>query len=185
MNEAFDIYRIGMEVEVFLQDGIMSPRTYSNIVMSGLRAKAHEWIFDFIFTYKSALPEKQREGFFNYNLAQLYYSKKDYEKAMPLLQMMEYEDVLLTCLGKILLAKMQFELRETEPLVSHLQSFKTYVKRKKMLGYHRDSSLNFIQFTNKLLHESNGRKEKLAEEIRNTQIVAEKKWLLEQMEEAF
>ena len=34
---------------------------------------------NFIHEYKDKLPQKQREGFFNYNLAHLFYQKKDYK----------------------------------------------------------------------------------------------------------
>ena len=181
MAEAFDIYRMGMETDAFVQNGIMTPRTYSNIIMSGLRLKEFDWVGNFIFQYKNALPEKQREGFFNYNLARLHYEQKNYRNAMPLLLQMEYEDVLLTCLGKILLAKMHFELDEFESLSSLLASFKTYVHRKKTLGYHRESSLNFIQFTQKLMQRTPGGAQQLEKDIGETKVVAEREWLLEQL----
>lgn len=183
-KEVFDIYQMGLETDAFNQNGIMTPRTYSNIIMAGLRLDEYDWVEKFILEYKNALPEKQREGFFNYNLARLHYERKNYKKAMPLLLQMEYEDVLLTCLGKILLVKMQFELNETEALHSHLQSFKTYVRRKKMLGYHRDSSLNFIYFIGKLMQSPVLHPERLQQEILETKVVAEKNWLLEQLAES-
>jgi len=181
MGEAFDIYRMGMETDAFVQNGVMTPRTYSNIIMSGLRLKEFEWVGEFIFQYKNALPEKQREGFFNYNLARLHYEQKNYRAAMPLLLQMEYEDVLLTCLGKILLAKMYFEMDEFESLDSLLASFKTYVNRKKTLGYHRESSLHFIHFTQKLMQRTPRGATQLAKEIGETKVVAEKEWLLERL----
>jgi hypothetical protein len=180
MAEVFDIYRMGMETDAFVQNGIMTPRTYSNIIMSGLRLKEYEWVGNFIFQYENALPEKQREGFFNYNLARLHYEQKNYREAMPLLLQMEYEDVLLTCLGKILLAKMHFELAEFESLSSLLSSFKTYVNRKKTLGYHRESSLNFIHFTQKLMQPAPGGAVQLMKDIEETKVIAEREWLLGQ-----
>lgn len=181
MGEAFDIYRMGMETDAFVQNGVMSPRTYSNIVMSGLRLKEFDWVGKFIGQYKDSLPEKQREGFYNFNLARLHYEQGNYRAAMPLLLQMEYEDVLLTCLGKILLAKMYFEMDEFESLDSLLSSFRTYVHRKKNLGYHRESSLHFIHFTQKLMQRSPGGAAQLAREISDTKVVAEKEWLLERV----
>ncbi len=37
MREVFDIYQSGLESGIFLEKGMLAPRTYNNIVMSGLR----------------------------------------------------------------------------------------------------------------------------------------------------
>lgn len=181
MSEVFDIYQLGLETDAFVQNGIMTPRTYSNIIMSGLKLSEYKWVEKFILEYKNALPEKHREGFFNYNLARLYYEQKNYAAAMPLLSQMEYEDVLLTSLGKVLLSKMQFEQGEYDSLTSLLSSFRIYIQRKKMPGSHHESHLNFIHFLSKLLYPFSGSQEKIIHEIIETKLVAEKDWLLEQV----
>jgi hypothetical protein len=182
-QEVFDIYSLGLGAGALLQNDTMTPRTYSNIIMSGLKLGEFDWVKAFIFDYKHALPDKLRDGFFNYNLARYYYEINNYGEAMPLLLQMDYEDVLLTCLGKILLAKMYYEQTEIDSLNSLLASFRTYVNRKKMLGYHKESTLNFIHFTSKLLQgKPNGNFAFLQKEIGETKVVAEKEWLLAQLE---
>lgn len=183
MREVFDIYQSGIYSGIFLDQGKLAPRTYSNIVMSGLRLGEYDEVEKFIYSYKGKLPEKQREGFFNYNLAHLFYEKKNYKKAMPLLLQIETYDVLHTCTSKTLLAKMYFELNESESLSNLIQSFKIFLKRKKLLGYHRELYLNFISFLIKLI---NANKLELlnniSEEIKNTKVLAERGWLLKQVE---
>ncbi len=181
MQEVFDIYQMGLESNAFVQNGIMTPRTYSNIIMSGLKLHKFGWVEGFINSHKAALPEKQREGFFNYNLARLYYEKKNFKQAMPLLLQMEYEDALLASLGKVLLAKMQFEQQEIESLASLLQSFKTYVLRKKLPGNYQEGTLNFIHFLAKLCQKPTGPNEQLRADMVETKIVVEKEWLLAQL----
>lgn len=183
MQEVFSIYQLGLKSNAFVQNGSMSPRTYSNIVMAGLKLHSFNWVGNFIHEYKNYLPEKQREGFFNYNLARHFYEQKNYKLAMPLLLQMEYDDVLLTCLGKILLSKMHYELDEFESLSSLLQSFKVYVLRKrKLLGeYHQEGTLKFIHFLGKLLQVQLNIKEHLKHEISDTKVVVEKEWLLAQL----
>ncbi len=183
MKEVFEIYKIGMQVNAFVKNGYMTPRTYSNIIMSGLKQEEFDWVHHFIFNYKMALPETQRDGFFNYNLARFYFEQKNYSEAMPLLLQMEYKDALLTCLGKILLVKMHFEQKETEALDSLLKSFKTYINRKKMTGSYKESYANFLTFTSKLAHTKvQGNHQQLIKEITETKVVAEKEWLLAQLE---
>lgn len=177
-REAFDIYRAGLEEGVLLDNGEIPPRTYSNIVISGLKMKEFDWVERFIHEHKNYLPEKLREGYFNYNLARLHYENKNYRQAMPLLLQMDYSDEQHACLSKILLAKMYFEQQEFESLSSLLQSFKAFIHRKKVLGYQRELYLQFIHFLGKLLQYSP--KGNLREEIQNATVVAEKDWLLEQ-----
>jgi hypothetical protein len=184
MREAFDIYQAGLEKGLYLENGVMAPRTYSNIVMAGLRQKDFDRVERFIHDYKETLPEKVRGGFFYYNLARLYYEKKLFDKAMPLLQQMEHDDVTVYCIGKTLLAKMYYELGELDLLSSLLQSFDIYVRRKKMLGYHRDSFLNFIRFLKKVLHtfpRDRAAKDRLRSELTEYKLLVEKEWLAEQL----
>ena len=182
MREVFDIYQSGLEVGVFLEEGMLAPRTYSNIVMSGLRLGEFEAVENFIYDYKAKLPEKQREGFFNYNLAHLFYEKNNYHAAMPLLLKIDTRDTLHLSTSKTLLAKMYFELNEIESLNSLLQSFRIFIKRKQMIGYHKEGYLNFIKYVHKLLNLKNSReKEETINEILSTQILPEKKWLLAQL----
>ncbi len=181
MKEVFDIYKIGLQMDVFVQNGVMTPRTYSNIVMSGLKLNEYDWVQAFIEKYRDTLPEKQKDGFFNYNLARLYYEQKNFSAAMPLLLQMDYDDFLLTSLGKVLLAKMQYEQGEFESLSSLLQSFKTYVMRKKLSGNYQEGTLNFIHFLSKLIHKTSSATETLHKELSETKIVVEKEWLLAQL----
>jgi hypothetical protein len=182
MQEVFDIYRMGMDIGAFIQNGVMVPRTYSNIVFFGLRMGQQKWVEEFIYQNKDVLPEKQRIGYFNYNLARLFYENGRFGEAMPLLLQMEYDDALLVCLGRVLLAKMYFEQGESESLSSLLSSFKIYVQRKKIPPQYQVTYLNFINFLNRFLLNPTLDTEKLAMEIAETKGVAEKDWLLAQLQ---
>ncbi|MEO1258145.1 MAG: hypothetical protein AAFZ15_05085 [Bacteroidota bacterium] len=183
MREIFEIYQSGIVSKIFKEKDMLAPRTYSNIVMSGLRLGEYEAVESFIYEYKKELPEQQREGLFNYNLAHLHYERKNYKDAMPLLLQIETSDELIACTSKTLLAKMYFELNENESLTNLIQSFKIYLKRKKILGYHRDLYSNFILLLNKIIHikDNKNQKEYLFNEIKNKKVLAEKSWLLEQI----
>ncbi len=183
VSESFDLYKSGLELGLFLRSGKLSPWTYINIAASGLLLKEFEWVFDFIYKYKSFLPEVQQEGFFNFNLARYYFSKKDYPSAMPLLALQDYQDVLTHLSAKTMLAKMYFELDEFDALDTLLSSLKTYIYRKKVLGYHKENYLAVINFMNKLTSVgsvSRVDQNKLKDEISSSS-VSEKEWLLEQL----
>ncbi len=188
-KEIFEIYKKGLEVDVFLEHGIFHPASFGNIVMTGLRLKEFDWTEQFLFKYKNTLPEEQKEGIFNYNLARFHYQKKDYNQAMPLLSRMDSDDVLTNCSAKTLLAKMYFEQESYDALESLLNSFKIYIRRKKKeLSYHLELYEHFILYSKQLwsLAVQNQKDSgNLFKKIQTTKIVAEKRWLLEQVERQF
>lgn len=185
LREVFDIYQAGLETNVFIDNGVLSPWTYNNIVQSGLKLREFQVVEDFILKYKDFLPENQRDNFFNFNFAWLHYGKKEYRTAMQLLLLMDISnDVLTACAVKTLSARMYYEQGEFETLNNHLQSFKVFIRRKKILAYHRELYMNFIQFLQNLAQQSwNGKRKDsaLVDAIRHTKVVAAKEWLLEQV----
>ena len=185
LREAFDFYKLGLKAEVFFENGQLSRLTYKNIVVVGLQLKEYEWVHDFIIEYAERLPEKIREGNKNHNLAHYYFEIKDYDQAMQLLVRTEFDNVLHNMFGKMLLAKMYFELKEQSALDNLLLSFKVYIHRHKELGYHKTHYLNFIKYTKRLTTVNFYDKAalgKLMERIKNEQYLVERKWLSEQVE---
>jgi len=143
-----------------------------------------EWVERFVHEYQPALREEHREGLFSFNLARLEYRRRDLGRALQLLQKAEYKDLMLSLAAKMLQLKIFFELQEFDLLESHLQAIRAFIRRKKVMGYHRENYLNTVHFTQKLL-ESNAfdkpARAALRREIEETKAVAEKEWLLEQV----
>ncbi len=184
MNELFQLYRSGLEVGVFFENGQLSHWTFRNMVTAGLNLFEYDWVFNFINEYKETLAEQHQEGSFCFNLARYYFEKGNYHQAMPLLLQMEYSDLLINLAAKTLLAKMYFLQGETDALDNLLTSFKAYIKRKKVLGYHRENYLNIIGFFQRLMNlgtYDEVKRAALREDIQNTKVVPEKEWLLEQL----
>lgn len=184
LRELFEIYLSGFEIDVFLENKEISPWTYSNFIITGLRLGEYDKVEQFINQYKYALPEKQREGLFNYNYAFLHYEKQDYQRAMILLSTTDYgKDLFTTCAAKTLLARMYYEQEETETLLNLLQSFKVFIGRKELLGYHKDSYGNFISVLHKLISLRNAKRpngEEILADLAKLKVVAAKDWLTEQ-----
>lgn len=182
--QVFDLYKSGLQKGVYLNNGQMPLRTYSNIIGSGLRLKEYEWVYRFIYEYKDVLPKKSREPFFSYNLAKYHFELKNYDEAMQLLLKMEYDDLLHNLTARTMLSQMYYELGELKVLDSHLSSFKVYLIRKKVLGYHKENYQRFIVYLNKIIQVNRFDKEEvlnLKNEIAETKIVAEKDWLWSQL----
>ena len=182
IREAFELYRSGLAKNLLTENGWISGFTYKNVIRIGTALGEHEWVSNFFEQYKSSLHPREREPLYRYNLAFLCFRKQDFARAMPLLQQLELEDRLNLLDARRMLLRSYYELGEYKALDSLLTSFPAYLRRQKDLGYHRDLNLHLVRFTRRLLEIPPGDRramEKLAEEIRNTEQVAEKAWLLE------
>ncbi len=185
LKESFELYKDGIQKNIFLENGVLSRFTFGNIVIAGLNLKEFEWVEDFIHRYKVFLEEKHREDLVHFNLARLNFEKKNYKKAMQLFATLDYNDILMNLVAKTMLLKMYYELDETNALDSLIGSMKTYLQRKKVMGYHKDNYKNIIQYTKKMLKMAHYDKEqiqKLKKEIETTNPLTERKWLLAQLD---
>jgi hypothetical protein len=86
--------------------------------------------------------------------------------------------------AKTMLLKMYYEQDELDALESLLESMRTYMQRKKVIGYHKTNYKNFIRYTKKLLKVNPYNKllvERLRKEIETTNPLTEQEWLLRQL----
>jgi len=177
--ELLDLYKEGLRTKTLLQGKRLSRFTYHNIVATAIKSEELDWASDFITSYKPLLDKKFRESSFSYNLARLSYAKGDYETAMPLLQKANYRDVLLNLAAKTLALKIYYENDEIEVLQSHIEAMKSYIRRKRVIGYHKINYLNILQLTQKLIQlntfDRSARKLFL-EDVQKTEPLTEKKW---------
>lgn len=184
LQEVFNLYKEGLMLGVFIENGHLSRFSYKNIAMAGLGLEAYDWVEDFLYTYKDKIHPAYRQDTFNYNLAIFYYRKPDYPKAMQLLGQVEFDDVLNTLQAKSMLLKIYYDIGETEALFSLLDSFKIYVYRQRLLGYHKSNYLNLIRFVQAILRLSpydEKARSSLRKKIEDTKSLAEKAWLLSKL----
>jgi len=184
LKELFEIYKKGLEADVFLTNGEMSSITYINIAQSGLIQEAYEWVLEFIEINKSFLKSNLRRDYYLFNLANYYNKIGDYDQVMEILRTMTFDETMLELASRRMLLKIYFELDETDALYSFFDSFKNYIYRHKEVGYGKDNYLNLIKYAKKLLNTNPRDKKaiaKLTEEITQTQAIAEKAWLLERV----
>lgn len=184
IREAFDLYRVGLNTDALLENGFLSRFAYKNIVALGLRLQEFDWVEIFIHHYEPHLEEKYRAANRNYNLARLYFSKKDYQRAMPLLAQVDESDLLLNLDSRVMLLKMYFESAEWDALDALISSFKVLLlRKKKVIGYHQGHYLNTLRYMQKLTRLNFNHKSAVAKfrlEVESDASVLEKDWLLQQ-----
>ncbi len=185
IKETFALYKKGIAEDLFVFDGYLSRFTYKNIVSAGLNLSEYEWVFNFIEEYKDRLRKEYRESNYKYNLAKFYYATNEYEKALQFLIQVDYDDLFMNLDAKNMLMKIYYELEEFTALDSLLESFKTFIRRKKVIGYHKSNYQNIIKYINKILKVnpySKKEKEALKMLIQETNPLTEKEWLLTQLQ---
>ncbi|MEZ4883112.1 MAG: hypothetical protein R3E32_00155 [Chitinophagales bacterium] len=179
----FDLYQFEIENDVFLEDGWLSPFVYKNAVTIGLQLHDYEWVEQFIHQYKERVKKDARERLFTYNLARLYFMKKEFAEVIPLLNRVDYKEVFLELSAKTILLQTYLELGEYPALSAFLDSFSVFIHRKKSLKSRRKPYLNLIKYTRKVISYENqpDKLQKIFEDIQATTFLTEKGWLLEKV----
>ena len=181
INEAFDLYKSGLQRRIFLENGYLSKFTYRNVMNIAVALGEWEWAYTYLSEFQSFLSPRDQDNIFRYNLATYYFRKNDYEKALELLRHVELSDMLENFDVRRMLLRIYFEREEWQVLDSLLDSFSTYLRRHKEGGYHRDMYRNLVFFLKKMSMNplrNEKEREKLAEQIGGTQFLAEREWLL-------
>ncbi len=182
IREAFEWYRSGLDKSLLSENGILSLFTYKNILNLGLNLKEFDWVENYLSEYKQHLNPKERENHFTYCQAVFYFNKPDYDRVLELIQVVNFENKLHQLDARRMLLRIYYERNEINALESLLDSFQTYIRRHKNIGYQEKNYLNLIRFIRKFLKQNISNKsirKKLIEDIENTKALAERQWLIQ------
>ena len=181
IREGWELYREGLERGFLLENRRLSPFTFNNIVAFGIKLEAFAEVEEFIREYQIYLESTQRERFVSFNLARLEYTRRNFSAALRLLQTADFKDLVNNLIAKTLLLKIYFELGEFDLLESHLETFRTFIRRREVSDYHRRNYLNILNMVKKLIAiapNDKPAKSALRAEIEHTEVLSEREWLL-------
>ncbi len=186
-NELFGLYQRALETDTLIVGKHLSPWTYKNIIGAGLRIKEYDWVKNFIHEYKDRIAPEFRENAFTFNLATFHFNTGKPEKAMELLNGVEFTDVFYNLDSKAMLLRIYYEMDADEAMRSLIESFNAYIRRNKLISDHQKTIYkNMIKFTRQMAGLFNPKKEQvesLRKEIEETKQVAYRNWLLEKVKE--
>jgi len=150
-QKTFSIFKTLLENELIFTNGYLSEWSFKNIITTGIRLKEFDWTKAFIDSYKETLPQKDRSNAVAYNLASLYFAEDKHTEALSALIGVEFTDPTYFIGAKIIQLKSYYELLESEPFFSLIESFNKYISRKKKLTPHRiKANANFLRLAKRL-----------------------------------
>ena len=186
-SELFSLYEIALDKEIIFTNGQLSPHHYKNIITISLRLNKFDWVEEFIQEFTHQLPESDKENAYNYNLANVYFSKKEYEKVIEQLREVEYQNITYALGSKLLLLRTYYELKEDTALNSLIDSFRIYLRRNREITTAvKQQYMNTLRFTKKLAslaHYDEKAINKITEKIESCKALVLKDWLLGKVSE--
>ncbi len=180
-----DLYKLALENGQLLNAGRLSHFAFNNIVAIAIRIGENDWVEAFMNDHRISLERRHRQVAYSLGMARLEYARKNYREALLHLQKADYKDFINNVIAKTLQMKIYFETNEMEALEAHLRNMKTYIRRQRAFGYHRDNYLNIIRFTQAMMELNPYQREgkmRLRMEIEAAGRLTEKEWLLEMLE---
>jgi hypothetical protein len=144
LSEVLDLYKLGLEQKVLIEDGKITSNTFINIVTTGSRLKHIEWTRQFIGEYEKYLATDTREETISLSMGFLYFYENEYSTVITILVNQSFRDLKENLSCKSLLLRCYFELSlkdatYTSLFYSYANSFEKYVRREKQLSLNRKS----------------------------------------------
>jgi hypothetical protein len=161
LRESLELSKEMINSGVIYDNGLISQWDYKNITSAALRLGEYDWANIFIETHKNRIHSSFKEVAYSYNLAYYYFEKKDYTKALKMLNKFNeavkrvsdplFEDIYYQIDSRALILKIYFELEENDLFYAVVDSLKLFIKRTKKISANQKATYNnLIDFSKKL-----------------------------------
>lgn len=189
-TEIFDLYKIGLKQNIFIENGIISEKTFTNIVSISASLGEFKWAYNFINYYEKYLPKESKEDAKTLGLANLYFQENKFSQVIDLLIHFNSNSITELFIGKTILLRSYFELflqnnSFFEMVIAYTYSFEHLIKRKKKLPEERSKGcLNLckqVRKLSKLIFDKNWNQKTKSDFLKtviNTEPIIGKNWLI-------
>lgn len=180
VSQALSLYTKGINRGILVENGELSPWTFTNVVKLALRLKRYAWIAQFIEQKGALLPAAFRENALHYNYAELYYYTERLGQAQEHLTKVAYSDLNYYLGARTLLAKIYFEQGEEEALLSLIAAFTIFLKRNREASSAiKQTYLNFCEILYQILRHDGKKLAPLGQRIEATTLLTDRDWLMQ------
>ena len=183
-REALDLYQSALKAGLLLDNNQLSHFAYNNIVAIALQVGDVDWAETFIQEYAAILEKKHRDAAFHLNLARVEYARQNRDSALLHLQQADYKDLINNLIAKTLQLKIYYETSEYDALDAHLQSMQTFIRRQRVIGYHKTNYQNIVRYGRLLMQLKPGNRparQRLAQQIEAEAVLTEKEWFMDML----
>lgn len=136
-KQTFELYLYTIEKGILIENNEISRFIFTNVITLGIKLKKFAKIEDFIKTYSKLINPEFRKNTIDFNTSKLFYAKGQRDKALKILLTNEFKDTIWNLNAKDLILRIYFEQKNSALFNSNLNAFKSYVKRKTNIGYHK------------------------------------------------
>lgn len=184
VQEAFDLYKLGLETKLIYRGDYLTKFTYRNIINHGLALNNYEWVRSFMDKYKNALNPHEQQNTYVYNLARYHFYLQEYEKALSFLREAEFNDVAYNLDARRMILRIYFAQEEWITLDYFLDSFRAYILRKTSSSKVAKSYAPLVKYSKSFMRNRNKpqRLKMLLERVSSESIFVDKTWLVNQIE---
>jgi hypothetical protein len=160
-------------------------------VATGFEAGESEWVNHFIDRYICEVNEESQKNTFLFCNALKYYRSNDYQNSLTEMSKVTAEEFSFKQNIRSLTLKIYYDLNETEPFYSHIDSYRHFIQNNKLVHNNvREPINNYILYAKKIFDMKNSlnqdsefEMQKIRNEILNTKAIINKLWLLRKIDE--
>lgn len=185
-RQTFELYRLGVEGGMLYERGKLSIFTFNNIIGLALRLGETDWAADFLSDHEQRLPADRRDEVLALNRARLAFQRRDYDTTLQLLQGADYRDFIHHMTARVMQLKIYFERDNFNLLMAHIRSSRTWLRRRRHVGYHQANYAHIFELAEQLLRLPPGdtaAARYLAQRIQATEPCTERTWLLARLQD--
>lgn len=186
LGETLSIYDFMIQNDI-TDNGFISPTTFRNYVVIGLRNNQFDRVEQFIKSKSVLLEEVHRENAVNFCMARFYWYKKDWNGVIQQIAIVEFKDTFYNLDAKMMLCTSYYELEAIDTLEYLLDSYYTFLHRNKFLSDKKIEAYKpFITNTKKLIKIRDNDKSsllKLKSSLQEVKVFHGKDWIVEKINE--
>ncbi len=190
--EALDLYKIGLENDLVIDNERIDEAVFGNIVTLGCHANEFEWTNQFIHSYQKYLKESIRVDVVALNLGLWYFYQNDFDNARH--QFLNHPfshyyqpkarvNLIRSLFEQFLIDDTLFEL-----LMSHIVSFEKFLHRSEVISsYRKEANLNFVLIIKRIVNGISQKKElitlhqSLQKQLQKKERITAKDWLVKKI----
>lgn len=194
-RELLELYRRGIATGLMYDKGIIQEFDFKNVVTIGAATGEFEWTERFIEEHRERLPARQRENAYALNKARYLYSVGRLDEAAALLVTVTDSDVVYHLARVLLEVRIAYDQENQEFALNTLDTFRLYVSRNKKVSVKdKRGYTNYVRYAKQLVNLKHQRNymdkaayqkklETLRGNIAATELVVERKWLVDKLED--